>query len=384
MLNINISTKISIGNSIIEDAISELARQYNNIFVVTGGNRTSDSKGVKKIILELKKNGTPHYLFTGISSNPTYDAIVRGVSLIKDKGFDCILSVGGGSVHDSAKLMAVLTNQEHQITDLFVESQGYKLITPDIIPVYTFPTIVGTGAEISPASLVRHDNHKRIVFSPHMFPVSAFYDLEVIHLDNSQLCMLTGFDAYIQSLEAFVSKQDNLWSDMLAKAGMKNALKGLFLLSKEPTSSIAKEMLVIASIQGLLAVAQSSVGAIHALSDPLSGIFNVHHGTALAMLASTVVKTNIRNGCINYNIPASLFSEVFPGKYSADDLPSLIDKFLREIMSNWDDIRPKIELGETSIDTLVNDSENPDMAGNPVELSATDIEDIFRNTLRLS
>jgi len=383
MITIDFPTKIVIGKTVINDAVDELSSKFKKLFIVTGGKKTCDSKSLKKFLQELEKKNISYELLSGVSSNPTYEVVQEGVSAFKNAGSDCIVTIGGGSVHDSGKLIAILVKQQLQVEDLFVENQGFEKISPDIVPVYTIPTLAGTGAEISPASLLRHNKHKRIVFSPYLFPKVAFYDLETMHINNGQLCLLTGFDAYVQSLEAYVSNQANIWSDMFAKDGMKNALQALYLLSKDGNSFEAKEKLVIASIQGLLAVSKSSVGAIHALSDPLSGIFNTHHGKALALLASTVVEINIQNGCSRYQKPAELFNVIYPGDYNAKNLPSLIEKFLKDIAPSLRDNVPNIASPLTKIETLVSDSTNPDMFGNPVELANSQIEKIFKISLNL-
>ncbi|KJS08556.1 MAG: hypothetical protein VR78_17790 [Hoeflea sp. BRH_c9] len=272
----------------------------------------------------------------------------------------------------------MLINDEFSIEELTVESQGYNKIKNVTVPLFCVPSIVGTGTEISPASLIRIGHQKRIVFSPHLYPKAAYYSFQHIGSDDIELNVLAAFDSFVHSLEALTSQRANLWAEMYALAGIKNSLEGIKRLSDSGSSPSVWKQLSHASAQGLLAVANSSVGAIHALSDPLSGIYDIHHGRALALVAPKVLSINYEVCAERYHVVEGLMSEILVLPRSMR-IPEAVEAFLDNVAPSRKVGIPEIDLSEQGMARLVAESRNPDMEGAPKTLTDDEIKTAFRS-----
>lgn len=385
MKHIQLNTHIEISENESELAVfvNMITKSRRRIFVVTGGARTQNGLIFKKIIIALKDIGAEFDLFEGVSSNPLDTEIAEGANQIRSGGHDLVLTVGGGSVHDAGKLMAVLGRQLFRAEEIIVENAGYERIEADVVPTYCIPVLIGTGAEISPASLLRIHGQKKIVFSPHMYPKAVHYSLPLLFTGDRNLDLMTAFDALVQSMEAYLSPSANDWSDMFARQGMRLSLEGMAEFSRDPSSVVARRKLVLAAIQGLTAVSNSSVGAIHALSDPLSGIYGVHHGTALALVAKETLKLIYPARIERLNEIAALFNDFSRKDESGVDIPYIIDEFLFSLCPTWRKPLETLNIKLQEIGRLVADSRNPDMAGSPVVLDDKQIREVFCRSFNL-
>lgn len=376
-----IPTKIVFGNECISKLSQELKCFGDKGFIITGKESCYKNGILDSIKTNLESHGFEIDIFRGVATNPLEEEIEKGIDAITKIKHDFILTIGGGSVHDFGKAVALGATHKSKIRDYTVlGKESVPGIKNCLIPVITIPTISGTGAEISPASLIRIENRKEIIFSPYMFPRLSLIDPSIMTTAPKELSVKVAFDAFIQSLEAYVSKAANEFSDMFALASIKNCIEYLPLLEKDPFNIKNREVISLAAIQSLFAVAQSGVGAIHALSDPLSGRFNIHHGTALAMLTPYVIEANYESRQERYNQIAKMINDKLPDNIKEIRLNDVINSFL--------DFQKECGLGDlvklkkqgvidSDINSLVRDSYNPDMNTNPKELSEKEIKNIF-------
>ena len=189
-----------------------VSNNFKKVLIITGGTSTeqyakiiSDNISVENIII------------SGVVSNPLSETVEKMAIIAKDYKPDLILTVGGGSVHDTGKAVAIMFfDSENTIEDYTVTG---KLSVPGIkkvLPVITVPTILGSGAEVSPASLLRIGNEKRVIFSPLLHPLASFINIEWSKRLNKSMLARSAFDSFVQALEGFVSVSANNISDAFA------------------------------------------------------------------------------------------------------------------------------------------------------------------------
>lgn len=378
-------TRIIFGRGKI-DELNSFVKQYGKRVFLVCGEKSSQKSGIIDLIKNMLKNDNIScFVYEGVSTNPTEDIISNGVNEFKKSDFDLIISVGGGSVHDSAKAIALSLNHEGSLYDYTVTGKfSVPGIKKGMKSLLTIPTISGTGAEISPASLVKLNNQKHIIFSPFLFPAASIIDVDLLSCDNPKVLSQVGIDAFYQSVEAFLASNSNPFSDKFAASAIVNIMKYLPLLVDEPDNIEAKSYVALSSIDALIGVANSGVGAIHALSDPLSGMFNIHHGLALSIVAKQVFYSYIKLKVSKINT-----LEEYIYKYLKPFHNSLSNKFMDQF--DWFISQLNIDINQAisdikdydyKIDSLVHDSDNPDMSTSPVKFSKSDIQTIFLNSLR--
>ncbi|HEB3532418.1 TPA: iron-containing alcohol dehydrogenase [Burkholderia cenocepacia] len=293
-----------------------------------------------------------------------------------------ILSIGGGSVLDAAKLFAVrLTNDEPLRNWL-----GIDLIKHPGVPMILVPTTAGTGSEVTPNAIVTlpDESLKVGIVSRHLLPQIVILDPELTLGLPKPITAATGMDAFVHALESYISTKANPISDMYAMESMRLIGANIVDAYENGQSLKAREAMMLGSMYGGLALTAAGTAAVHALAYPLGGMFNVTHGVANAMLLPHVMAFNldaIEDRLANVARALDLASKAGT---DADAARKLIDK-----MEEWtaavdipQDLR-KFGVSEAHLDALsVAASKVKRLLGNnPKALTLDDMKSIYRRLL---
>lgn len=203
---------------------------------------------------------------------------------------DAVLSIGGGSVLDAAKLFAVrLTNAQP-----LREWLGIDLIASPGVPLILVPTTSGTGSEVTPNAIVTLPDEalKVGIVSRHLLPQLVILDATLTLDLPKPITAATGMDAFIHALESYISTKANPVSDMYAMESMRLIGANLLEAYDNGQSLKAREAMLLGSMYGGLALTAAGTAAVHALAYPLGGMFNVTHGVANSMLLPHVMQFN--------------------------------------------------------------------------------------------
>ena len=284
------TTKLYFTKTLTEDLNAFLdTNGYTKALVISGGNSTTTLAQdiLRRITIKCK-------LCSGVQSNPLSEMVEQISSDAKTFKPDVIITIGGGSVHDTGKAVAVLYYDEDHNTEAYTVNGSLSVAgIKKALPVITIPTLYGSGAEVSPAALIRIGNEKRVIFSPILHPLASFIDIDLTKGLKSNEVSRSAFDALVQALEGFISLSANNISNAFARITIEYFNECIPSLQSGNYSDDILEKLAIASSFSSYVCSIASVGAIHAISDPISGRFNIHHGTALSMVAIDVLKKNL-------------------------------------------------------------------------------------------
>ena len=203
---------------------------------------------------------------------------------------DAILSIGGGSVLDAAKLFAVRLTNEQPLRDWL----GIDLIKRPGIPLVLVPTTAGTGSEVTPNAIVTlPDEELKVgIVSRHLLPQLVILDAELTFDLPKPITAATGIDAFVHSLESYISTKANPVSDMFAMESMRLIGANIVEAYQNGRSVKAREAMMLGSMYGGLALTAAGTAAVHALAYPLGGMFGITHGVANAMLLPHVMAFN--------------------------------------------------------------------------------------------
>lgn len=377
-------TRVVFGDKALNEIAKIIQTYGNNVFIVCSKSFPGRSESGLLFSL-LEKSGIHYELFDEVTTNPTEGVVQLGATYMKDKKSNVILSVGGGSAHDAAKAIKLRT--AHTSGNLIDYTVAGKYSVPGIannmIPHITVPTISGTGAEVSPASLVRIENRKNIIYSPFLYPIACVVDTELFTCQDRGVLSQVGVDAFYQGVECFLASNANPFSDMFALSAIIDCMKYLPSLLQNPNNDTFKQLVELSSINSIKGVSNAGVGAIHALSDPLSGQFNVHHGVAETIVARNVIMHYIEKNYKRVNLLEKHIYQAFG--HILNDFPSSFvqqfDWFLSELEIDVANDIKTIRTRGYDIDSLVSESNNPDMSTAPVQLSKLEIASIFQQSL---
>ena len=239
--------------------------------------------------------GLPAAVF-GVEGEPTAELARAGAAAAREHGADMIVAIGGGSVIDLGKAVAMLlANGGDPLDYLEVVGSGQKVTRP-AVPCVAVPTTAGTGAEVTANAVLAVPEHrlKASLRSPLMIPRVALVDPELTVSCPPPVTAASGLDALTQCLEPFVSVRATPLTDGLAREGLRRAATGLRAAHADGGDLAARTDMAMCALLGGMALANAKLGAVHGLAGVIGGTADVPHGMACAALLAPVIEANVR------------------------------------------------------------------------------------------
>ena len=228
-----------------------------------------------------------------VRSNPLARMIDEAAVVAREEGVELVVGVGGGSVIDTAKGVAVGATHAGSVWEYSIDcAGGPREVTSAALPVVAVPTTAGTGAEASGVAVIGNDStaQKGPVRSPHIYPRVALVDPELTLSMPPRLTASTGFDAFSHAFERYLSTARHPLVDALAESAMSAVVANLETAVRNGQDLAARTALSWSATQAIMAVA-ARVGeaGLHILGLPLSARLGVAHGESLAALLPTLL-----------------------------------------------------------------------------------------------
>jgi len=285
------ATRIIFGAGTSEEVAGLATEMGRRAFVVTG--RTVER--VRPVLEQLKKHQIEHVTFT-VAGEPTTDMARQGVRKARQAKADLVISIGGGSVLDTGKVVAAMLTNRGELEDyLEVVGEGKPLVLSAAGHI-AVPTTAGTGAEVTRNSVLKVPEHavKVSMRSGLMLPRMAVVDPELTYSMPPSVTASTGLDALTQLMEAYVSNKANPMTDGICREGLRRAGRSLRRAYEDGCNQIGREDMALASLFGGLALANAKLGAVHGFAGPLGGMTSAAHGVICARLLPYVMQANVQ------------------------------------------------------------------------------------------
>ncbi len=325
--------------------------------------------------------GLPAAVFT-VAGEPTVGLARAALAAARDHGADVVAAIGGGSVIDTAKAVAVLLGNGGDPLDYLEVVGAGQPITRPAAPCVAVPTTAGTGAEVTANAVLASPEHrvKASLRSPLMIPRVALVDPELTVSCPPPVTAASGMDALTQCLEPFVSPRASPLTDGLAREGLRRAAAGLRAAYADGGDLAARADMSVCSLLGGMSLANAKLGAVHGLAGVIGGARPVPHGVACAALLAPVIEANVgvlQSGPVQPALPR--YTEVARLLTGAPDA-SVEDglAWIRETVARLAipglaayGVRPG-DVGEIAAAAARSSS----MQGNPVPLSDDDLQAI--------
>lgn len=254
-----------------------------NVLLVTGPNITK--RGLNRGLMDaLRDAGIAYTVYNDIGANPTSDMVEAGVSLYREKGCEGIIAFGGGSPMDCAKAIGGrIARPEKTVAQL----QGLLKVFKRIPPLYAVPTTAGSGSETTVAAVITDSttHRKAAIMDPHLIPRCTVLDPELTVGLPPFTTACTGMDALSHAVEAYTNHTYNtaLEND-LARQAVKLIYDNLMTAYRDGSDLAARQNMQKAAFFAGRAFTRGCVGYVHAVGHTVSGLHNVAHGLAMAVL----------------------------------------------------------------------------------------------------
>ncbi len=254
----------------------------NPILVTSPGNRRR---------LSLDSVFNPDSIFSEIGENPNFDDCENVLTFCKDKNYDGVIALGGGSVMDLAKVvMAFLSTGKTNLVDLLEFKGAYERSIASIF----LPTTHGTGSEVTMWGTVWDMKQKKKYSISHLdlYPNIAILDGNLTLSLPMDVSIMTTLDALSHSFESIWNKNANEKSTEYAIEAITIILSNVEFLKQNPTNLSVRNKLLEASTKAGLAFSNTTTAAAHSISYPLTIRFGIPHGVASSLSLIPLLEIN--------------------------------------------------------------------------------------------
>jgi alcohol dehydrogenase len=243
-----------------------------------------------ELLAGLRAAGLRPRMWTDLTPNPKDHEIEAGYQRYAEHGCDVVLGLGGGSVIDAAKGVALLAANGGRILDY----EGIDRIGHPIPPLIMMPTTSGTGADVSQFCIVTDTvRHTKItIMGRALVPDVSVVDPRLLVTMPEWLNAATGLDALTHGIEAFVSLAHGPLTDHHALQAIALVKGNLTRTMLRPRDATARSLMAQAALEAGLAFTNAILGATHAMSHQVGGMLDLPHGVCNGVLLPHVIRFN--------------------------------------------------------------------------------------------
>ena len=249
-----------------------------------------DAGWVDELVGHLKEQCVDARVWSALTPNPKDHEIAAGYECYRSHGCDVLIALGGGSVIDAAKGVAILAANGGHILDY----EGVDKATMPLPPLVVVPSTSGTGADVSQFCIVTDTTRgtKVTILGRALVPDITVIDPRLLTTMPEWLCAATGLDALTHGIEAFVSLGHNQLTDHHALRAVVMVTDNLVHTIQRPLHMPARVLMAQASLEAGLAFTNAILGAAHAMSHQVGGLLDLPHGVLNGILLPHVIRFN--------------------------------------------------------------------------------------------
>lgn len=364
-----------VGEGALEKGIEQLAKlNCTKVFLVT--DKILEKIGVvDQVTKPLESKGIEVKIFTEVQPNPTVGNVNAGLAELKSFDADLMISLGGGSVHDCAKAIALVATNGGKIEDY----EGVDQSTKPQLPLVSINTTAGTASEMTRFCIITDENThvKMAIVDTNVTPILSINDSGIMSNMPAGLTAATGMDALTHAVEAYVSTGASPITDACAVKAIELIATSLPTAVAEPKNMAARENMAYAQFLAGMAFNNASLGYVHAMAHQLGGMYDLPHGVCNALLLPHVEAFNESAATERLNTVGKILSDNngdLAGLNTIDAIKKLADivnipKSLKELGVKREDFD---ELATNALKDVCGLS-------NPVQASHEQIVGIFEN-----
>ncbi len=271
-------------------------RHGRRLLLLTGGHSFTASPHWVRLETALGAAGFTYTVLriTGEPSPEEIDVIVREQ---REGRWDLVVGIGGGSVLDGAKAVAGLLKPGNSVMD-HLEGVGPELpYRGPATPFIAVPTTAGTGSEATKNAVLTRQGpagFKKSFRDEALMAEVALVDPDLLATCPPALIAANGMDALTQLLESYLSVRANPLTDSLALAGLAAVRDGLLAWYQGGAEAVAgRERMALAALLSGICLAQTGLGSVHGLAQPLGSLCPIPHGVVCGTLVAAATRVNI-------------------------------------------------------------------------------------------
>ncbi|HEV7980578.1 iron-containing alcohol dehydrogenase [Amycolatopsis sp.] len=259
----------------------------HRVFVVT--DKGLRAAGIAdKVLSGLDAAGMESHVYDGIGPNPSTSNVDEGAAAARVFGDAVVVALGGGSVLDAAKGIALLARN----TTAVAADADSLWDAADGLPLVAVPTTSGTGAETNGFGVIEDSCARRKVYLGHasVKPRIAVLDPELTLGLPQRVTAATGFDALVHAIESLASRSANPVSAAYATQAVTMVSQWLPVAYRDGADLAARAQLMLGAHLAGRALTISGLGLVHGIGHAVTAHTGTPHGVALAAVLEEVME----------------------------------------------------------------------------------------------
>ena len=293
-----VPTQIRFGAGKLNELKTIAPALGNRVLLVTRPRKGSLKATYEVVEKLLEKVGLSYTYFDEVIPNPTLEGVEKGIELAVENQVDFVIGIGGGSVLDTAKLIAFLTTPTGAIdweAALSKYSDPFAVgPSPDsALPFIAVSTTSGTGSHCTQAAVVSDTvkQEKITLFHSGLFPSIAIVDPELMCSVPPTVTAATGFDAFTHAFESFLGGRTSPLTEAMSLEAIRLIFENLPAVLKDPHNTSLRTRLAWADTLAGMCLANGGADLPHPLGEIIGGICpRIAHGETLAMVYPDFLK----------------------------------------------------------------------------------------------
>ncbi|MDD2464912.1 MAG: iron-containing alcohol dehydrogenase [Desulfobulbus sp.] len=277
-------TRIVFGKDRIA-RLDRLVPAKAKVLVLYGGGSAKKFGTLEQVFLALGERSVIE--FGGIEPNPRYSTLMQAVSVVRQEGIDFLLAVGGGSVMDGSKFIALAAPYEGNGEDiLFSRSKPVRL--SKALPIGTVVTLPATGSEMNSGGVISHQTGKYVFSNPLVYPQFSILDPTLTFTLPTTQVANGIIDTFIHTLEQYATAPaEGRFQDRTAEGILRTLIEIGKTTLENPTDYDARANLMWCATNGLNGLIGAGVPqdwSTHMLGHELTAMFGIDHAKTLAII----------------------------------------------------------------------------------------------------
>ncbi len=288
-------TKLIFGDNQLEQLKNEVPQFGKKVLVVYGGGSIKRNGLYERVITYLNEIDSEIFELAGVEPNPRLTTVQKGIEICKAEGIQFLLAVGGGSVIDCTKAIAVGAKYDGDVWDFITR----KAVPQNAIPFGTVLTLAATGSEMNAGSVITNweTNEKFGWGSPLVFPKFSILEPKNTFSVPKDHTMYGMVDMMTHVLEQYFHNSTNTaLQDRLCESVLQTVIEVGPQLLENPDDYQLRETILYSgtiALNGMLQMGYRGDWASHNIEHAVSAVYDIPHAGGLAILFPNWMKHNL-------------------------------------------------------------------------------------------
>ena len=329
-------TKVIFGQGSVPKLMPELKKDgISRILVLTGGKSVYASGLYDTVTKLLNETGIAFETVSGVQPNPRLSKVREAIAACKKIDAQAILPIGGGSVYDSSKAIALGAKSENDVWDIMIR----KAPLADVLPIYGILTLSGTSSEINDTGVINNEEtqDKYPVANARLIPKVSVVDPSLQYTVPLHQIRHCAMDTLSHVLESYLAGLDT--SELIiehCEAYAKSVIRCMKAMPEKQHDYDTRAELAFCStyaFSGWCALGRKARGdfASHRIGHALSALFDIPHGVTLGIIMPAWMQY-----ILNQGLGKDAFARAAKNIFGVDGTPEAAIRALKDFVKSMD------------------------------------------------